>query len=242
MDFPGVRETLERWGLLQEGSSRSSVAGLGVSACKVVARDDDPVRGVMKYLERHPADVIVLGTHRHDSRFSWLRQSIAEPVARDSGQATLFVPEGIPGFVSAANGSVHLQSILVPVASSPEAHGAVEIAARLVRQLECASGTFTILHVGESSEISLPTGPEVPGWSWNRTVIGGEVIHGIVETALLTKAGLIVMATDGRNGFLDALRGSHSERVLHQSPCPLLAVPAGSRVVHKLEATDSLTQ
>jgi len=38
------------------------------------------------------------------------------------------------------------------------------------------------------------------------------------------------MATDGRNGFLDALRGSHSERVLRSAPAPLLAVPAGSMV------------
>ena len=36
------------------------------------------------------------------------------------------------------------------------------------------------------------------------------------------------MTTDGRDGFLDALRGSHSERVLRQAPAPVLAVPAGS--------------
>jgi len=30
------------------------------------------------------------------------------------------------------------------------------------------------------------------------------------------------------NGFLDALRGSHSERVLRTAPCPLLTVPEGS--------------
>jgi hypothetical protein len=41
---------------------------------------------------------------------------------------------------------------------------------------------------------------------------------------------LIVMATDGRNGFLDALRGSHSERVLRRTPCPLLAIPAEAAV------------
>ena len=38
------------------------------------------------------------------------------------------------------------------------------------------------------------------------------------------------MTTDGRDGFLDALRGSHSERVLRQTPAAVLAVPAGSRV------------
>lgn len=42
----------------------------------------------------------------------------------------------------------------------------------------------------------------------------GNVIQGIVDTAGQESAGLIVMSTEGRSGFLDALRGSHSERVL----------------------------
>ncbi len=38
-------------------------------------------------------------------------------------------------------------------------------------------------------------------------------------------ADLIVMSTDGHRDFLDVLRGNTTERVLHHSPCPLLAVP-----------------
>ncbi len=37
---------------------------------------------------------------------------------------------------------------------------------------------------------------------------------------------LIVMATAGRDGFLDALRGSVTEQVLRRAPCPVLAVSA----------------
>jgi nucleotide-binding universal stress UspA family protein len=61
------------------------------------------------------------------------------------------------------------------------------------------------------------------------------VIQGIVETADKEAAGLIVMSTDGRNGFLDALRGSHSERVLRGAMCPLLTVPEGSHAAGALE-------
>src|SRR6187455_2142885 len=35
-DFPGVRETLERWGLLPEGSPRSAVADLGIDVRKAI--------------------------------------------------------------------------------------------------------------------------------------------------------------------------------------------------------------
>jgi nucleotide-binding universal stress UspA family protein len=54
------------------------------------------------------------------------------------------------------------------------------------------------------------------------------VVEVICETAAAVNAGLIVLTTDGRNGFLDVLRGSHSERILAIAPCPLLAIPAGS--------------
>jgi nucleotide-binding universal stress UspA family protein len=38
-------------------------------------------------------------------------------------------------------------------------------------------------------------------------------------------ADLVVMPTDGRDVFLDAVRGSHTERVLREIDWPLLAVP-----------------
>ena len=34
------------------------------------------------------------------------------------------------------------------------------------------------------------------------------------------------MATEGRHGVVDALRGSVTERVVRDAPCPVLAVPA----------------
>jgi hypothetical protein len=35
-----------------------------------------------------------------------------------------------------------------------------------------------------------------------------------------------VMATLGHHGFLDALRGSTTERIVRNSTCPVLAIPA----------------
>lgn len=68
--------------------------------------------------------------------------------------------------------------------------------------------------------------PEVPGWTWNKELRTGEVIDRIVKTAKDRQADLIIMSTDGRNGFLDGLRGSHSERVLRYGAAPLLTVPS----------------
>ena len=75
----------------------------------------------------------------------------------------------------------------------------------------------------------------VDGWRWDRITKAGDVIETIVATARGTRADLIVMTTDGRNGFLDALRGTHSERVLRAAPCPLLAIPATAFVAQRLK-------
>ena len=61
-------------------------------------------------------------------------------------------------------------------------------------------------------------------------VRSGDVIQTILDNAESIDADLIVMATDGRDGFLDALRGSHSERVVRHASAPLLTVPEGSYV------------
>jgi len=227
-DFPGVRETLERWGLLPKGSPRSAVPELGIDVRKVVAQQSNPVQAVLRYLSDHPADLIVLATHQHEGRAHWLHQSVAEPVARRAGQMTLFIPGSNAGFVSADDGSVSLENILIPLAATPRPQPAIEAAVRLANRLNCPHGSFTLLHVGEPDTMPVVQCPDVPGWEWKRISRAGDVIDGIVDTASKTSADLIVMATDGRNGFLDALRGSHSERVLRHAPAPLLAVPVDS--------------
>ena len=167
-DFPGVRETLERWGLLPADSPRSAVPELGIDVRKVIAKQSDPVKTVLRYLGDHPADLIVLATHQHEGRAHWLRHSVAEPVARRAAQMTLFIPGDSAGFVSAEDGSVSLEHILIPVAATPRPQPAIEAAARLVARLNCPRGTFTLLHVGDPDGMPTVRCPDVPGWEWNK--------------------------------------------------------------------------
>jgi nucleotide-binding universal stress UspA family protein len=225
-EFPGVRETLARWKLLPAGSQRSAVAELGIDVVKVIGHTSDPVKGVLGYVQQHGVDLIVLATHHHG--LDWLHHSISEPVARKSGEMTLFVPVGTRGFVSLNDGSVSLRNVLIPIATTPRPEPAIAGAVRLVQQLKCDSGRFTLLHVGENGSAPPVVTPDVTGWTWHMITKQGNVIEVILETARQADADLILMCTDGRNGFLDALRGSHSERVLRHAPCPLLAIPESS--------------
>lgn len=228
-DFPGVRQTLERWKVLPEGSPKSAVGEIGIDARKVVASEKDPVEAVVRYLDKYPADLIVLATSKHEGHAHWLEKSVAEPVTRKAGQMTLLIPSGVEGFVSADDGSVKLTNIVIPVAASPHPQPAIYAAARIVEKFKCAKGTFTIVHVGKQETLPKFECPEIAGWTWQTELLGGDVIKSIIAAAKAFRAELVVMATDGRNGFLDGLRGSHSERVLRHGTVPLLTVPIGSR-------------
>lgn len=225
-DFPQVRETLERWGLLPKNSERSAVSKLGIQVEKVQAVHKDPVEAVTAYLDRHNTDLIVLATDQNKGKVQWLNQSVATGVARKSRQMTLFIPKGVAGFVSLQDGSVSLKNILIPIASDPPAQPAIQAAVRIAARLRCPAGAFTLLHIGEQGAMPEIRCPELSGWRWNKITRSGDVIDMIDQAAREIHADLIVMSTEGRNGFLDALRGSHSERVLRQSPCPVLAIPA----------------
>jgi nucleotide-binding universal stress UspA family protein len=236
MEFPGVRAALERWRLLPANSQRSDVAKLGIDVKKVQAVHQDPVESVASYLAGHATDLIVLATDQSKAGLPWLSKSVAVPVALASRQMTLFIPKGTTGFVSAQDGSISLTNILIPVVSTPPPQAALQAAVRMAYRLHSPGGVFTILHVGEEADMPDVHCSDMPGWQWNKVIRQGDVVEVICRTAEEIKADLIVMTTEGRHGFLDALRGSHSERVLRRTPCPLLAIPAGGFIASVLEA------
>jgi len=233
-DFPGVRETLERWGVLPPGSLKSAVAELGIDARKIVANEAEPVDAVINYLEDHPTDLIVLSTSQRDGRIPWLGKSVASPVTRKSGEMTLLIPGDVEGFVSAKDGSVNLKRVLIPIARTPRPDPALKAASRFVQKFNATEGTFIVIHVGTSNTMPAVRFPEIDGWTWQKELRSGEVIDGIVQAAKDFDADLIIMATDGRNGFMDGLRGSHSERILRYGVAPLLTIPVGSRISRHL--------
>jgi nucleotide-binding universal stress UspA family protein len=224
-DFPGVRQTLEQWQVLPPGSPRSAIPSLGIDVRKVLTQSDDPVAASLAYLERNPTDLVVLATHQHDGHVWWMAKAVAEPLARQSHLMTLFIPAGVQGFVSPFDGSVSLGRILIPIASDPSPEPAIDAACRAAAALETDPVTFTTLHVGDSNDGSAPVVEQGPQGTWNRVVRSGEPAETILSVAAEQRADLIVMTTKGRHGFLDALRGSTTERVLRHTHCPLLAIP-----------------
>ena len=61
----------------------------------------------------------------------------------------------------------------------------------------------------------------------NHFLVQIQRLRGLHSAAEL-RTDLIIMATDGPDGFLDALRGTTSERVLRKARCPVANLPVGS--------------
>ena len=200
---------------------------LGIGVGKVIASGKDPVKACLGFLEKHPGDLIVLAVHQHEGRMLWLDKSVGKPIAREAGQITLFIPYGVEGFVSRQDGSISLRNILIPVTSKPRPQPSVEAAARLIRNLQLPAGEVTLLHVGPAAEAPSVKLPDTD-WIWNSVAKSGEPADTILQTAAELRADLIVMTTDGPDGFLDGLRGTTSERVLRKARCPVANLPVGS--------------
>ncbi|MCB9170608.1 MAG: universal stress protein [Flavobacteriales bacterium] len=225
--LPQVRETLKRWGIIFRTSDDAELKALGLGVVKRMAQGDDPLETCVAHLEHHPAEMIVLYTHQREGRMSWLAPRMAEPLARRAHVPTLFIPQGRKGFVDPDTGEVLLKRILVPIAAVPEPQRAIGAAVHIAELLAPGDVTFTLVHVADGSPKPVIDPPQRMGWHWDQRTINGDVTGSILEAAE-KGTDLIVMATAGHDGFLDALRGSTTERVLRLATCPLLATSTGT--------------
>ena len=225
-DFPRVRETLEGWNLLPEGSRKEDVASLlNLRVEKIIARGNDPVQSILRQVRESQADLVVLATHQREGLARWLHGAVAEPVARRLKTMTLFVPSTGKGFVSLADGAVMLEKVLIPIDRTPDPQSALDDAVALVSGLGCKQGTFVLVHVGAEADMPAVKLPQHEGWTWRQITREGGVVEEIHHVERDWSADLIVLATQGHRGFMDALRGGTTERVLRGARCPVLAVP-----------------
>ena len=224
MDFPPVRETLARWGLMSANEPPQAVqAKLGVRIAKIDLEPQAPAQAVHRFLTDHPPDLMVLATEARHGPARWLHGSVAEKLARGTTAPTLFVPAKARGFVDQMRGEVRLRHVLIPIDRKPKPAAAVAAVMGFAQLLVGMDAEERLMHVGkEPPQVARPNAPE-------RTLPvalrQGDVVKAIIDAAEEWPADLIGMATAGHRNVLDIVRGSTTERVLRQAPCPVLAVP-----------------
>lgn len=218
--FPHVRRALSDWGRMDEQAPPSAVAErLGMKVAKVRLDAADPVQAVRAFIDEHPSELIVLATEGRKGMPRWLHGSVAEKLSRSAKVMTLFISSNSRGFVDQQSGAIHLNRILVPVDHKPSPANALAAIQSFAGLLNAQDAEVKLLHVGASP-------PEIPSSTGTHIETrAGEPVEVIVDTAQSSEADLIALPTAGHHGFLDALRGSTTERVLRDTPCALLAIP-----------------
>lgn len=222
--FPHVRATLARWGLMDADAPAAAVGALGIRVAKIGLTPHATVNAILHFLASHTADLIVLATEGRQGVARRLHGSVAEQLARHAKAPTLFVPAHARGFVAPEGGEVRLQHVLIPIDHHPRPAVAVDGITGLMQQLAGDQAEAHFVHVGRHApQLQRKAAPERPLPVAMRE---GDVVEAILNEANDWPADLIAMPTAGHHGFLDALRGSTTERVLRRAPCPVLAVPA----------------
>jgi nucleotide-binding universal stress UspA family protein len=228
-DFPSATHYLHNWGMISRNGGHDAIAELGVYIKKIQADGKDAASQIRNYLDGHQPDLIVMSTHQRKGLARWMHRAVAEPVARGTEAMSLFVPRSTRGFISPTSGMQLLSSILIPIDSYPNPQRAVDAAVALARLLcESEPVVFTLLFAGAADDIPLVRFPREANWQIVEHCVEGKPGEVILDAVEEFDVDLIVMATHGKKGFLDALRGSTTERVIRAAPCPVLAVPVVS--------------
>ena len=224
-NFPHIRRTLAMWDTSSALNSDDNSDEIGFHVQRVIGSHEDPVASILNFLESNPTDLIVLATSQRKGADGWLTKSISEPIARRSGEMTLFIPKGIKGFISPENGNIKLHRILIPIDHIPNPQIAIETAYFIAGFLGCSSCHFILVHVSDNQKFPNVKIPQHDSWTWEKIHCSGDIVKEIIRIGGLYSVDLIVMSTQGHKGFLDVLMGSTTERVLRKSGYPLLAVP-----------------
>jgi nucleotide-binding universal stress UspA family protein len=149
---------------------------------------------------------------------------------------------------------IKISSILAPSDFSTHSERAVHYACQLAERL---NAPLHLLHVlseivpagpdpllmpvmppqfyKENEERALATLDQLPSPSWGkppsvvRAVRWGSPVDTIVSYAVDHQIGMIVIATHGRTGLSHVLLGSVAERIVRESPCPVLTIRDNQR-------------
>lgn len=227
-----------------------SLAGQGVmaQAAVVVAHPPD---GILDYAQTQAVDLIVMSTHGRSGLARWVYGSVAARVVQaapcpvllirtvagqttpaprkilvtldGSGLSTRALPEA-ERLARLFKAEIVLLHVVADSYEQKLRHVppslAPEVAAYTSNMLERRIAQVTVEQEGIAADL------QARGVAARSAVLTGDPVQTILDYAASESVELIAMATHGRSGMARMLHGSVAERVLHDTPCPLLLVHA----------------
>jgi len=224
--YPGVRETLNQWKLLDKGAERTDVAkALGLSVKKFAMRDEDPYNGTLDYLRKHPTDLLVMATEARHGLARLRQSSVAQAIAYATNSHALLLPAAASNLIDPGSGLRKLRKALFVYDHEPDPRPELPWLSDWLPKFSEGEIEVHLLYVGEENEAPDVVLPDQPGLTWKRVAREGVPLKTITGYASECDADLIVMVNQRTRGLLGRIRGSLNEQVLRRAGKPMLLLP-----------------
>ena len=240
-DLPTLTDEMREDLRAYSGEAVEAVADLAREAgieTTTEIEDGDPVECLLAAAEANAVDLVVMGTHGRSGLGRLALGSITERTLRTSSVPVMTVRE--------ETALAPVESILVPTDGSACANRALDHAAALAVETDAA---LHIVHVVDVSVVArdIDATPvldalEVAGeraleaatsratdagvTSVQASVVSGRPNRSVCTYAETQDIDLVVMGTHGRTGLSEKLLGSVTERVVRESPVPVITLRA----------------
>jgi nucleotide-binding universal stress UspA family protein len=219
---PELRATLEGEARLNMEAIRVAAAKLGVRMEALMPISQMAHAAIVAAAEEHRPDLVILGRCGKTALARLLMGNVTARVIGHSPVNVLVIPRG---------GMVGFQRILVASDGSPYSEAAWNLALDMAQQAESRLiGVSVAPEEGDIIEaqaiihqmLTAANRAGMPLKGVNPQGVTPDA--GIVQQAIKNEVDLIIMGSHGLTGLKKLLMGSVTERVIGQSPCPVLAV------------------
>jgi nucleotide-binding universal stress UspA family protein len=219
---PDLRVCLEEEIERQKASAAAAAARQGVEMEYRILHSISPFADIVAEAEKLKPQLIIIGRYGRTSLTRLFMGSIAARVIGLSPVNVLVIPlEDSLAFrrlLIASDGSSYSDAALMEATAMAARAGSELLGVAVAREEGEISETREILQRMLSA--ANREGVSFQGISPQ----GLTADEGIIQVALENRVDLIIMGSHGRTGFKRLLMGSVTERVIGQTPCPVLVV------------------
>ena len=200
----------------------AEAAKLEVPIQLLMPEGQQPHAAIVAEVEKIQPDLVIMGRRGKHGLVDILMGSVTARVIGHSPVNVLVVPKG---------GSIGFQRILVASDGSPHSEMTWELALAMAKQ--AGSQLIAVAVAPEEGDIieaqalvhKMLTAANRAGMPLKGVSPQGVAPDaGIIHQAIKNEVDLIIMGSHGRTGLKRLLMGSVTERVIGQSPCPVLVV------------------
>lgn len=219
---PDLRVCLEEEIERQKAAAAAAAARQGVEMEYRILHSISPFADIVAEAEKLKPQLIIIGRYGRTSLARLFMGSIAARVIGLSPVNVLVIPRedslAFRRLLIASDGSSYSDAALMEATAMAARAGSELLGVAVAREEGEISETREILQ-------RMLTAANREGVSFQGISPQGLAAdEGIIQVALENRVDLIIMGSHGRTGFKRLLMGSVTERVIGQTPCPVLVV------------------